>query len=241
VDLIVRTPPLRWWLRDSVSRAAFMLSVAYLLRDRDVKLRIYPSVAPMLVFPIFFLIQGRGDAHQGSGFGVAFAGGYLGLIPLLGLNLLQYSQQWQAADLFRAAPMPGPAPLCHGARRAILCVLTLPMLLLFGLIVWVMVSDHSQLLLVLPGLIALPIYALIPCVGGKAVPLSLPTEEAKSTGRGLTMIGVMVIAMALSGLSTWAWSGGWFWWFVLVETVLAAGIYVGLYASLAAVRWQSLE
>ncbi len=241
VDVLVKAPPLRWWLRDSVSRAAFLLTAAYLLRDRDVKLRVYPSLAPMLIFPIVFLVQGRGGSHNTGGFGVAFASGYLGLIPLLGLNLLQYSQQWQAADLFRVAPMAGPSPLCHGARRAVLCVLTLPMLVLFGLIVWLMVGASSQLALLLPGLIALPVYALIPCLGGKAVPLSLPTEEAKSAGRGVTMIGVMMIAMALSGLASWAWSAGWFWGLVLVETVLAAGIYTGMYASVRAVRWPSLE
>jgi hypothetical protein len=241
LSVLVKLPPLRWWLRDSVSRAAFMLSVAYLLRDRDTKLRVYPSVTPMAVFPILFLFQDRGHFHDSGGFGVAFAGGYLALIPLMGLNLLQYSQQWQAADLFRAAPMPGPLPLCDGARRAVLCVLTLPMLAAFGLLVWLLTPDSSQIMLLLPGIIALPIYALIPCLGGKAVPLSLPTEEAKSAGRGLTMMGVMLFAVALSGLATWAWSAGWFWWLVLVESVVAVGVHVSLYASLRAVRWSSLE
>lgn len=241
VAVLVNAPPLRWWLRDSVARAAFLLTVAYLVRDRETKLRVYPSVAPMLVFPVIFLLQSRSDAQQGSGFGAAFASAYLGLIPLLGLNLLQYSQQWQAADLFRAAPMLGPLPLCHGARRAVLCVLTLPMLVLFGLIVWFLARDSSQLALLLPGLIALPIYALLPCLGGKTVPLSLPSEEAKSAGRGITMIGVMIVAMALSGLATWAWSAGWFRWFLLAETILAVGIYAVLHASLKTVRWAPLE
>ena len=96
------------------------------LRDRDVKLRIYPSLAPMLAMPLIFLFQERGQ--DGPSLGVAFAGAYLGLIPLLGLNLLQYSQHWKAADIFRAAPMPGPARLCDGARQAVLCWLTVPVL-----------------------------------------------------------------------------------------------------------------
>ena len=99
-----------WWLRDPVSRASFLLAAAYLVRDRDVKLRIYPGIAPMLVIPFIFLLQGYG--HKGSGgmtFGISFSGAYLGLVPFLGLQILQYSQQWQAADVFRVAPMPGPA------------------------------------------------------------------------------------------------------------------------------------
>lgn len=239
VAWFVTRPPLRWWLRDSVSRAAFLLTAAYLLRDRETKLRIYPGVAPMLVFPVIFLIQGRSGAQPG-GFGPAFAGAYLGVIPLLSLNLLQFSQQWQAADLFRAAPMPGPMPFCHGARKAVLCVLTVPAIGLFGVIVWVLARDSSQLALLIPGLIALPLYALVPCLGGKAVPLSQPAEDARSARRSLTMLGVMFIGMALSGLAMWAWSAGWFGWFVLGEAVLVAGAYAALYASLRSVRWAPL-
>jgi hypothetical protein len=231
---------LRWWLRDSVSRAAFLLTAAYLVRDRDVKLRVYPGLAPMLVMPVIFLVQdhGRGDS---GGFGIAFAGVFLGLIPVLGLTLVQYSQQWQAADLFRAAPIAGPAPLCHGARQAVLCLLTLPVLVVFGLIAWALRGHSANLALLLPGVMALPVFALVPNLGGKGVPLSLPTEEAKSANRGVTMIGVMLASGVLSGLATWAWSGGWFVWLLLAELIIVGALYVGLRVSLAAARWPSLE
>jgi len=243
IDVLINVPPLRWWLRDPVARASFLLTAAYLVRDRDVKLRIYPGIAPMLVFPFIFMMQdhGRGGDSGGSGFGIAFTGGFLGLIPLLALDLLRYSQQWQAADLFRVAPMAGPASLCHGARRAVLCFLTLPLLILVGVIAWLMRGQSSHLALMLPGIIALPIYALIPCLNGKAVPLSLPTEEAKPAGRSVTMIGVMMISLALSGLATWAWSAGWFKWLLLVEGIVVVVLYAGMRASLASVRWSPLE
>ena len=240
LDWAVAMPPLSWWLRDSVSRAAFLLTAAYLVRDRDVKLRVYPGLAPMLVMPIIFLVQDRGQRGEG-GFGVAFAGVFLGLIPVLGLTLVQYSQQWQAADLFRAAPIAGPAPLCHGARRAVLCLLTLPLLLMFGLIAWVLRGKSSSLALLLPGVIALPVFALLPNLGGKGVPLSLPIEEAKSASRGTIMIGVMVASGFLSALASWAWSGGWFGWLLLVELVLVSVVYFSLRASLSAARWPPLE
>ncbi len=186
-DALASAPPLRWWLRDSVSRASFLLVTAYLLRDRDVKLRVYPALAPVMVMPFIFLLQPGTGSGTGFGhdFGVAFSGAYLGLVPMMSLNVLQYSQQWQASDIFRAAPMAGPAALCNGARRAVLCFLTLPMLLLFGLVTRLMHHDNSTLLLLLPGIMALPVYAMMPCLMGEAVPLSKPTEEAKSTSRGL--------------------------------------------------------
>ncbi len=242
-DRLVHLPPLRWWLRDSVARASFLLTVAYLFRDRDLKLRIYPGVAPMMIMPVIFLLQDRlhGGAASVSGSSVAFAGGFLGLMPLMGLNLLQYSQQWQAADIFRAAPISGPAQICHGARRAILCVLTFPLVVLFMLFAWVVHTRASQVSLFLPGIIALPVYALIPHLGGHAVPLSLPTEEAKSASRGLSLIGVMIASSILSGVATLAWSNHWFWWFLPGEAILALIVCVGMIYSINKSRWPSLE
>lgn len=244
IELLVSAPPLRWWLRDSVSRASFTLTAAYLVRDRDVKLRIYPGVAPMLVMPLIFLIQDPSRGANGSGpggFGVAFASVYLGIVPMLALNLLQYSQQWQAADLFRAAPLAGPGRLAHGARRAVLCLLTLPMLGLFALGVWVLKADTSQLPLLLPGLISLPVYSLLPSLSGKAILLSQPTEEARSARRGMTMVAVMLISMALGGVAAWSWSQGWFRWLLLAESVVAIGLYIGMRSVVSRSRWPSME
>ncbi len=239
-DRIVTMPPLRWFLPHPVARASFLLTIAYLLRDRDVKLRVYPGLAPMLVIPFIFLLQDGGRSGS-NGFGVAFTGVYLGLIPMMGLNLMQYSQQWPAADLFRIAPIAGPAQICNGARWAVLIFLTLPLLVVIGLAAWFLRGQNLHAELVLPGLIALPIYALIPCVGGKAVPLSLPTEEAKSAGRGIRLVGVMIISSALAGLSLAAWSGGWFRWLLLSEAVVGIALYAWMRLRANSARWQSME
>ena len=237
IDRLINIQPLRWWLRDPVSRAAFLLTAAYLVRDRDVKLRVYPGIAPMLVLPFVFLLQ----RHSMGSFGIAFSGAYLGLIPLLGLSIIQYSQQWQASDIFRVAPIRGPAPICHGARRAILLFLTLPMLLATAAIILLLYGASLQLLLLLPGIIALPVYALVPGLIGRAIPLSVPPEEAKSAGRGLTVTLIMMISIALSGLAYFCWTQGWFWPFLAAETTVVVGLYFGMRFALEKVRWKSAE
>jgi len=242
LDRLVNVPPLSWWLRDPVARASFLLTAAYLIRDRDVKLRVYPGIVPILILPFIFLFQNHHpNGSHDIGFGVPFSGIYLGMVPLLGLGILQYSQQWQASDIFRVAPMSGPAQICHGARRAVLCLLALPMLLLVVLIVWLLRGDLSQLILFLPGIIALPVFALVPSIGGKGVPLSLPTDAAKAAGRGLNMILVMIVAFALAWLASLSWSQGWFWWLMLGETIVAIGLYAVMRVALANVRWPSIE
>jgi len=240
-DVLVNAPPLRWWLRDPVTRAAFLLTSVYLVRDRDLKLRVYPSLAPMFVFPFIFIFDSQRGRGLGEGFAIAFLSGSLGIFPLIALSTLQFSQQWQASDVFRAAPIRGPAALSEGARRAVLAVLTLPALALVVAISLVVRQDSSQLLLLLPGIIAIPVFSLVPCLGGKAVPLSLPSEEAKAASRGATMWIAMLAAFAISGLGVWAHSAGWLGWFLLAETALAIGVYGAMRASIATARWSSME
>ena len=122
-----------------------------------------------------------------------------------------------------------------------MCFLAFPVLVALAIIVWLVLRDASQLVLLIPGAISLPIFAMIPNLGGHAIPLSHPTEEAKSTGRGLEMMGAMIVAAAISGISAWAKWTGWFWWFVLGEIVLVIPIYFVMRASLSRARWDSME
>ncbi|HEV2452696.1 MAG TPA: hypothetical protein VGY98_00445 [Verrucomicrobiae bacterium] len=239
LDWLVAVPVIRWWRRDPVSRAAFVLTAAYLIRDRETKLRVYPGIAPMMVIPFVFLIQGNiGFGHE---FGIAISGGYLGLIPMIGLSMLHYSQQWQASDIFRSAPMGGPAAICHGARRAVLCFLTLPMLIAVAGVIGLIFGFNSEIALLLPGIIALPVYAIVPGLMGRAVPLSAPGEEAKAAGRGLSYVVVMFVSMALSGAAVLCRSNGWFWEFLAVEGIIAAGLYIGMRSALEKIKWESAE
>jgi hypothetical protein len=242
INALVNSPPLRWFLPNSVSRASFLLTTAYLLRDRDVKLRVYPGIAPMMVMPMVFLFQSY-QQHGGlpAGFAFAYAGAFLASLPLLTLEFLQYSQQWQASDIFRAAPMLGPADLCRGARQAVISLLILPSVLVVATIMWLALKDASNLLLLLPGLIATPVTALVPAALNRGIPLSLPTEEAKSANRSMIMVGVMFVSMALSGIALAAWSFGFFKWMILAELIVMIPVYIALRVLVAKLRWQSIE
>ena len=111
----------------------------------------------------------------------------------------------------------------------------------FGLICWGLTGASSQLLLLIPGLIAMPVFALIPSLNGQAVPLSRPGEEAKAASRGLSMFGMMILAFGIGGLGVAAWYAGVFWWFVLAELCVAGAIYFALCQVIARARWESAE
>ncbi|EDY21792.1 hypothetical protein CfE428DRAFT_1038 [Chthoniobacter flavus Ellin428] len=242
LDALVHSPLLSWWLRNPVRRAAFVLVASYLVRDRDVKLRVYPGLAPLLVMPIAFMMPvSQHGADPFGGFGVAFCGAYMGMIPLFALSLLQYSQQWQAGDVFRAAPIPGPALLCAGARQAVTCFITIPLMVFFTAVVYFLRHTSAELPLLLPGLIALPAFTLAPHLGGKAIPFSKAGEEARSARRGLDLFGVILVSISLSLVAIWAWSMGWFHWFLLSEIAVVGVIYTLMRVSLTRAPWPSME
>lgn len=236
---LVSTWPLRWWLRDSSARASFLLVAAYLWRDRDVKLRVYPSLAPMFVLPIIALLPSR--SGNGAFFGIGFGAAYLGLIPLMVLGLLTFSQQWQAADIFRLVPTAGPGAVCHGARRAVLLFIALPSLLLFAVAALAMGRPPSDLVMILPALITMPVFAMIPCLGGKAVPFSRAMETHRSATRSFYIFGAMFGALAIAGLAGWARKGGWLGWMLLGELLVCGLLYVLMHIAVGSVRWKSLE
>lgn len=239
VDRLMSVPPLSWLLRDAVTRQAFRLTAAYMLRDRETKLRLYPGVAPVLALPLIFAIQG---IHRDGGTPMIISGSYLAILPMMALGLLQYSQSWQATDVFRATPISGPAPFIHGARHAVMWLLVLPTsVALATLAVFILPGGISNFPMLLPGFIALPAYAMVPGAVGQAIPLSLPAEEAKSAGRGLRLMLAMFSAMILGGFAYFARSTGWFGWFLAGETAVVAFLCFCFRKAIQKLEWPAAE
>ncbi|HEX4146662.1 MAG TPA: hypothetical protein VHY91_24380 [Pirellulales bacterium] len=240
LERLIDRPPIDWGLRNPVTRASFLLTAAYLVRDRDVKLRVYPGMAPMVVMPLMLLLPTRRHADMG-GFPIAMCGAYVGLVPMLALAMLQFSQQWQASDVFRCAPMMGPAAICAGARQAVLWLLVMPTLVVVAGLTVLASGRVSELPLLLPGVMALPIYLLLPNLGGRGIPLSLPADEAKATGRGLSFAGVTILSLVLAAVANLCWWAGYFWLFMAAESTVVAMLYAIMRRRVAAARWPSIE
>jgi ABC-2 type transport system permease protein len=235
-DALINTPPMRVWLRDSVARSSFLLCAAYLVRDRELKLRVYPAIVPMMLFP-FLMMFGTGSR---GGFGIAFSTTYIALVPWHTVSLLGYSQQWAASDIFRLAPTLGPASICHGARRAVLFVITLPALVLITLVAY-FVAGPGHLAFLIPGVMLLPLFAIIPQLRGKSIPLSHASETATGAERGLLMLMATIVGGVVSGIAITAWSFGFFGWFLLLEAVIVAFAYWHLRSTLTSLTWPPLE
>ena len=86
----------------------------------------------------------------------------------------------------------------------------------------------------------MPVYSIMPSLVG-SVPLSQPTEEAKSAGRGLTMVGIIFMSMVVAGIATLAWQFDYFWQFLVGETLVMGGAYLVLRRIVSRKPWPTTE
>ena len=243
LKLLLNVPLLRWWLRDSTEKQAFMLTTAYMFRDREMKLRLYPGIAPLLVMPFIMVLtsSGGGKAEQFSWL-QAFMACYMGIIPLQAMLLLQRSEHWRATALFHIAPLPHWAPLFHGTRKAVLALLTLPMLVLQSIVMSVLQHSLVPLVMMLPALFFLPAFSLTPALMGTWLPLSKPPEEQRDPGMGCILMAAVTLVSAFIGMASWwTWKEGWFWLFLAVEALLMGGTHVLLKRRIQRTPWEGRE
>ncbi|MGH7730137.1 MAG: hypothetical protein ACRENJ_02700, partial [Candidatus Eiseniibacteriota bacterium] len=207
---------------DPVERGAFRLVRAYLARDRDMRMRVYPSLALVAVFPVLAILDPKGSAQMG-GIMTIFM---LGTLPATAMMTFKMSPHWAAADLFRHAPIHGTAALFHGVRKAFLTLLVLPGLVVCGVVLWLGVEDHHNLRLALPALLAIPTLSLLDGMAGDYLPLSIaPTGGRQgAVNLGMMMLGFVCLAL-FAGLGALADSQGWLWQMMAAEVALLALVH----------------
>ncbi len=209
-------------IRDPIERGAFRLTRAYLARDRDMRMRIYPSLALVVVFPVLAIL----DQDRAARFGAIMTIFMVGTLPATAMMTFKMSPHFAAADLFRYAPLRGTAAIFHGVRKAMLFLLVLPALLVSGAILWFGTAERHGLLIALPALMAVPTLSLLDGLAGDYLPLSI----APTSGRqGAVNVGMMLFGFAclavFAGLAALADAQGWFWHMVGTEVALLALVH----------------
>jgi hypothetical protein len=141
------------------------------------------------------------------------------------LEMLRFSDHWRGAEVFRLAPLASPAPLFHGTRKAVLLFLCGPVMALLTAVVLLWKGWSGGALLLLPGFIAMPLFAMLPGLWHTLVPFSEPPEQAKNLSAGcLRMIVVLVAALIIAAAAWWADSHGWLGLLLIAEAGVVAVI-----------------
>jgi hypothetical protein len=165
-------------------------------RDRDIKLRLYPSLTIFLVFPVISLL----DRNRGgfSAIGPFVTVWMLALLPYQALQTLQMSQHYLAADIFAIAPLQTAAPVFHGVRKAAIIYLLVPALTVAGLLIAYLTPGGLRgLQLALPGLLVIPVLSLAPGLMEDYLPLSRPAARGEQSSRNIGLMLVSMVAMTI--------------------------------------------
>ena len=217
---------LRRWIPDPVERASYRLAVIYMRRDREARLRLYPSLGGFVILPLLTLLDPK---HRSSGphTMLLLIVWMQGMTPTVVLESLRMSSQCAAAEVFSVAPLESSASLFHGVRKAAIYGVMLPIMALSLVLVLVLKPGiWADLSLAVPALLALPVLSLMPALTGPYLPLSESPRAGSQSARNLTIwFGGMAVTGVLYGIAALARRGGVLWPMVGIEIVLVIGVY----------------
>jgi ABC-2 type transport system permease protein len=236
---LVRTRVACLGLRTAAAHAAFALTTLYLTRSRDVKFRLLSALSPIFAIPLLLLMPSHGQAFL-TQFWIAIMGIYLGVYAFLAVHIIEVSSDWRAAGIFLRVPVAGPGELCIGARRAILAICVPPVVVLYFGIVWLLGRDLFATMLLVPGLIAVPLYAYLPNLRGRGVPF----VSAPSSGDAANLLPVLArwtfISVPFAGLAALCYRTPYFWLLLGIEVMIIGWVFWKTRGRLERLRWRNL-
>ena len=129
----------RSFCRSNTEKAYYTLTNSIMKKEREFKLKVYPSLGFTIVFPILFIFIFSQD-NNFSSFSewqnnIANSKTYLNIyffglmIPTI-MIMMQYSQCYKAAWIFKAAPLISEGDIYKGSYKAFLFTMLLPLYLL---------------------------------------------------------------------------------------------------------------
>ena len=211
-------PVAHFWLRDHVERGAFRLASAYMRRDREIKLRLYPQLG---MFGMIIVMQAmdRSD-HRGPFLGLLMLA-IAGTVPLTAIESLRTSTHHAAADLFRYSPIAGASSLFQGVRKASIVYVQAPLIAVSAVVIALSATDtRGAFELALPVVLAMPTVSLLPGAFGAFLPLSQPPRRGEQSSRNVGVSFAMLLFMfAPLGLAYLAREIGALWPMIAVELV----------------------
>jgi hypothetical protein len=199
-SLVLGSPP---------ERATFELVKTYLLRNREIKLRLYPSLAYILIFPFLGMFtEGLADPFE-SGEGRFYAMMGAGMISSTGLAAVEsllFSEHYKAAYILRVAPITRIGYIRSGFRKAVFIYIVLPgFAVLFALYAALWANPLHALLVLLPWLAIAPAQLMVPFLFREALPLSRKYQKGEQSARNIlifivsfTVLIVLAVAQGIA-------------------------------------------
>ncbi|WDL98354.1 hypothetical protein [Alicyclobacillus sp. ALC3] len=213
--------------RSQEEQTFFQFSSWMMGKERDFKLKVYPSVGLALVFPFIFLLN---PAFSGGGHSLASGKAYLfiyaiSLVVPTFLMMLKHSSQYKAAWIYEVTPVERLSSVYRGTVKAALVRLFLPIYLIDGVVFTLIFGWRVVPQLVIVGL-SIGVYTVISFhFLEKGLPFSRPFETTPAADRYIVPILILLILIFVA--------------VHFVSTLIPFGVYVyaGILILLNALVW----
>ena len=187
--------------RTREERTFFRFATNMMKKERDFKLRVYPSLGFSIIFPFIFLLTGLKEEGLEA---VAYSKAYFCLyfvaliVPSI-VGTIGFSGNYKGAWIYRAAPIKETKDIFKGTMKASLINLILPLYILISIIFMIIFKGRIFLDLVAVFLSILLFIVICFKLTTKRLPFSDSFEEM-NRGRSFIFIYLFLILGALAGV-----------------------------------------
>lgn len=192
-----------FFLRKPVERAVFDLVKTYLKRDREIKVRLYPSFSYLIMFPLIGLFSGGLPdpfLNQRFLFNSLIGAAMIPFVASVAVGVLLFSEHYQAAYIFRAAPVQSLGDIHGGLRKAAFCFVAIPGALLLLVLYTILWRDvFHALFLIAPWLALTPAMMMVSFIRRELLPLSRKYKKGEQSARSTITIFGTFFCLAIVG------------------------------------------
>lgn len=193
---------LAWmFCRNPEERSFFEFAGLMMARERDFKLKVYPSLGFAIALPLLVMFNPAWShqSHQlnsGHWYLAIYMMGFM--IPTV-IMMLRYSSQFKAAWIYQAAPIQHRENIYRGSVKAVLIRLFLPIFAIES-VIFVLLFGTGVILDLLAALLAMLIYAVLSFRWlGLGLPFSEPFQMAQQRKRWVIWLLLLMLGV-LAGL-----------------------------------------
>ncbi|APF21587.1 ABC transporter permease [Clostridium butyricum] len=189
----------RWTCRNNEEKAAYNLSVSVMKREREFKLKAYPNLGFIIIFPILFIFiftnnyEGIESIPLSMSLNIYW---FILMIPSI-LMTLQYSNDYKAAWIYESVFIKDTANIYIGAYKALIVNLLLPLYLVESVIFTVIFGIQVLGILIIVFIFLLIFIATEHIIGKLSLPF---TTKAGVVNNGSNLLNIL-LGMILVGIA----------------------------------------
>jgi ABC-2 type transport system permease protein len=231
-------------IKDPVENAGFRITLKLAARTRDFKMKVYPSLAYVPIYFVYFSLNGDGKTLSDKFSSLQNGHSYVALIYLCTFVLaavltnITMSDKYKSSWVYYALPIGEPGKILSGMYKAIVSFYFIPYCIVIGIVtvsVWGFSAINDLILAFLVSVIYGMLMALFMV---KGLPFSKPVQIKQSGGRVTVSLVVMGVIAAIGYIHYFAMKWELLIWIMIIPLLI---INVVMFHYYKKQTWENIE